>query len=552
MSETDQDDVAADGPGDWVRDQFARYRDVRGRIERDTLPLATSVDGSAFEFQASLHGLELKRGAYVVLEHEGGDRFGQITELTSSNDRVDVESAPGVTTSILVRRAVGSGLLLDRGGSFHDALARPARPDEVGVWLDGTRRRDRASLVIGELLLAPGVPAELDSGGFNRHTFMCGQSGSGKTYSLGLLLEKVLAETTLRIVILDPNSDYVGLGRVREGADPARAERHQAIGRDVAVWSNEAGADHALKLRFAELDTRTQGAVLGLDPIADRDEYAVLHDLLRANDRRQVPDHRLRPADRLVDPERPAPGHAGGQPRRPRLARLGTRGPLDPRGAGGAHQPVRGRGPRVPADARGAAPDRRRRAGLAVGLAPQPSARAGRHRRGAQHLPPPPDNTLSRITTERAIQIAAEGRKYGLYVLVSTQRPNKVHENVVSQCDNLLLMRMNSMADVGDLTRLFSFVPPGLMAGAPSFGMGQALVAGRLFPQGSAYVQMGDRVSQEGGADVPTTWASVRTSSWTTSWSSPARCWSSPTTSSSSSRSACCRATASLRPRWRG
>ena len=123
-----------------------------------------------------------------------------------------------------------------------------------------------------------------------------------------------------------------------------------------------------------------------------------------------------------------------------------------------------------------------------------------------------PDNAISRITTDRAIQIAAEGRKYGLYLLVSTQRPNKVHENVVSQCDNLLLMRMNSMADVADLTRLFSFVPPGLMAGAPSFGLGQALVAGRLFPQGGAYVQMGDRVSQEGGADVPTTWAEARTS----------------------------------------
>ena len=120
-----------------------------------------------------------------------------------------------------------------------------------------------------------------------------------------------------------------------------------------------------------------------------------------------------------------------------------------------------------------------------------------------------PDNAVSRITTERAIQIAAEGRKYGLYMLVSTQRPNKVHENVVSQCDNLLLMRMNSMADVADLTRLFSFVPPGLMAGAPSFGLGQALVGGRLFPQGGAYVQMGARVSQEGGADIPTTWAQV-------------------------------------------
>ena len=83
---------------------------------------------------------------------------------------------------------------------------------------------------------------------------------------------------------------------------------------------------------------------------------------------------------------------------------------------------------------------------------------------------------------------------------------HKVHENVVSQCDNLLLMRMNSEADLADLGRLLSFVPSGLMAGATSFGMGQALVAGRLVPQ-ATYVQMGERVSEEGGADVPTTWA---------------------------------------------
>ena len=121
------------------------------------------------------------------------------------------------TSSVLIRAAVGQGLLLDNGGPFHDAHVQPALPDEVSAWLEGTKRQDRSSLVIGELMLAPGVPAALDSGGFNRHTFMCGQSGSGKTYSLGLLLERVLAETTLRVVILDPNSDYVGLGRVRDG-----------------------------------------------------------------------------------------------------------------------------------------------------------------------------------------------------------------------------------------------------------------------------------------------------------------------------------------------
>ena len=121
--------------------------------------------------------------------------------------------------------------------------------------------------------------------------------------------------------------------------------------------------------------------------------------------------------------------------------------------------------------------------------------------------PAEPHDLMTELSTEQTVQIAAEGRKYGLYLLTSTQRPSKVHEEVVSQCDNLLLMRMNSRADLADLARLFSFVPEGLMAGATSFRMGQALVGGKVMPQ-PAYVQMGRRVSQEGGADIPTEWAS--------------------------------------------
>ena len=77
--------------------------------------------------------------------------------------------------------------------------------------------------------------------------------------------------------------------------------------------------------------------------------------------------------------------------------------------------------------------------------------------------------------------------------------------------DRLLRLRFAELtsqahADLADLGRLFSFVPPGLLAGAPSFRMGQVLVAGRIFPPG-CYVQMGARVSQEGGADIPLAWA---------------------------------------------
>ena len=90
------------------------------------------------------------------------------------------------------------------------------------------------------------------------------------------------------------------------------------------------------------------------------------------------------------------------------------------------------------------------------------------------------EDPLTALATEHAVRIAAEGRKFGLYLVVSTQRPQKVHENVISQCDNLVLMRLNSEADAAFARAVFSFVPPGLVGQAATFGLGEALVAGKI------------------------------------------------------------------------
>jgi hypothetical protein len=122
--------------------------------------------------------------------------------------------------------------------------------------------------------------------------------------------------------------------------------------------------------------------------------------------------------------------------------------------------------------------------------------------------PARPEDGLTALATEHAVRIAAEGRKFGLYLLASTQRPQKVHENVVSQCDNLVLMRMNAAADLAYASDVFSFVHPGLLAQAGAFGLGEALIAGKLSSH-PALVRMGARIAEEGGADVPTTWAKI-------------------------------------------
>jgi DNA helicase HerA-like ATPase len=103
--------------------------------------------------------------------------------------------------------------------------------------------------------------------------------------------------------------------------------------------------------------------------------------------------------------------------------------------------------------------------------------------------------------TERLVQIAAEGRKYGLWLLLSTQRPSKIHPQVLSQCDNLMLMRMNSPGDLAELGTVFGFAPEQMLRSSPFFSQGEALFAGGFVPA-PMLARMGARITQEGGSDV--------------------------------------------------
>jgi DNA helicase HerA-like ATPase len=469
---------------------LAEYRDVREQLERSILALATSVDGRSFTFQTPLHDLELEAGAYVVLEGDGGVRLGQLLSLELGSDDA---TGPGLP-HVRIRFGRGDGAVLEGDGRpFHDATVRPARPDEVAAWLDRTRPA-RASLPVGELALAEGVPFELDGGGFGRHTFLCGQSGSGKTYSLGVLLERLLMETSLRVVVLDPNSDYVRLGEMRAGAEASAAERFGAVAGSVAVRSG-VGGDTPVRVRFRELSSEQQAAVLRLDPLADREEYAQLTAMIEDESLRSIADVEQGESDAI----------------RLRARNLGVNGwgiwP-GPDGASLADELEDPDGPRCLVVDLGSLDTREEQATTAGHVL----ERLWRRRTARQPVaivideahnvcPAEPEGPIAALATEDAIRIAGEGRKFGLYLTLVSQRPQKVHENVLSQCDNLILMRMNSAADLAHVGSIFSFVPPGLIERAMTFRQGEALVAGKIASH-PALIRFGERLSEEGGADV--------------------------------------------------
>jgi DNA helicase HerA-like ATPase len=487
------------GPPD-VEAQLAQYRAVRRQLEEAILPLAGSVDGRRFSLQSSLHGLAFEVGGYVVLESEdGGRRFGQVLSLGAVRvDGPEAGSAEGgMRTRITLRAAEGEGVVLSGDGSpFHDAMARPASAEEVAKYLEDVAP-PRARLAGGEVLFARGVPLQLDAGGFDRHTFLCGQSGSGKTYALGVLLERLLQETDLRMVILDPNSDFVRLGETREGADPALAERHAAVAGGVVP--RRAEGESRLALALPDLDAATQAAMLRLDPIADREEYAALTDVVerfKPGALSELPDDRLGQRVRNLGVDRWGIWSRGENASivadvldgdaRCLVIDLGSLGTREEQAlASTAVLTALWR-------------ERERRQPVLIVIDEAHNV-----------CPAEPEDPLRGLSAEVAVRIAAEGRKFGLYLLVSTQRPQKIPENLLSQCDNLVLMRMNSQADLAYVAEVFSFVPPSLVARATAFRQGECLVAGKIAPH-PGFLRVGERVSVEGGGDVAADWARPR------------------------------------------
>lgn len=180
--------------------------DLRRQLEASVAPVARSLDGRGFELEASVDA-PVQPGSYVELETAGAPVLGQVIEsrmeLREGPEVVSSSEHGSLRTRTRFHVVTGSGRVFEEAQPFHDAAMRAARPDEVAAWLERTAPA-RARLEIGELVFAPGVPLRLDAGGFGRHTFLCGQSGSGKSYALSVMLERLLLETELRVVVLDP------------------------------------------------------------------------------------------------------------------------------------------------------------------------------------------------------------------------------------------------------------------------------------------------------------------------------------------------------------
>ena len=74
--------------------------------------------------------------------------------------------------------------------------------------------------------------------------------------------------------------------------------------------------------------------------------------------------------------------------------------------------------------------------------------------------------------------VAKEGRKYGLFVLVASQRPSELSKTVLSQCSNFVIHRIQNPDDLSQIRQMTPFISESVLKRLPSLPKQHALVFG--------------------------------------------------------------------------
>lgn len=509
--------------------------------------------------------------------HQTVDLLAQVSGLAVSSRLLEAGHSFGEIEAIL-RRLGGSApvmlaqakvlgyldaagaVRLPRGAAMPGAAVERA-PDDLLRRFFG-RGQEAQGLDLGRLINRRGVSVALDPNGLRRHLAVIAQTGAGKSYTVGVLLEELLALGGT-VLVFDPNSDYVLMGRRPDGSPSEQADRVQVFrtpGEQLRRIPDERiGRVEELTVRFSALDadevcdvanisskaTNIRAAVrLAADRLAgvDYTALALLDELRLIADGDAGPEadgsafdplEYARQAEEEAEQERhdstvePYGVRRSAGAGRGRGARTASRGPSDDQVAGarkslkyleylsrlgiwGFQDPPLERmlRPMSLSTIDLAGVDRRMADFVVTKVVSEVWKRATRDgldrpvflvlEEAHNFVPAAGDDGQAGYWLRR---IAAEGRKFGIFLVLVTQRPYRVHQDTLSQCGSQIIMRLTNPEDQSAVRRASEGISEGLLADLPGLNQGEAVVLGPLV-RVPVMVRVRERRSDEGGADI--------------------------------------------------
>lgn len=436
---------------------------------------------------------------------------------------------------------------------------------------------------IGSLINRDNVNVLLNPNGLRRHMAVIAQTGAGKSYTVGVILEKLL-DLGGSIVIFDPNSDYVKMRRDESMRVTPFAERVQVYrmptNQKGRISDDEIGGSKKFTMKFSALEVDEICAMTGIPETSTniRKALQTAYDNLRGRD--YAPHEFLREVQRIADG---GGGNNGGDfmPRGPERARdkapmpgmedfrkaAYTKANLDVDWddfgndtAAAAEEPARDARPRVE---KNDADNGDKNLSLdAIAGAQKAIKYVERLTRvdiwGHDQVPLADltrpmnlsvldlagvDSWVTEFVVNKVLndmwgeattnglarpvffileeahnfvpggqgarsqaaqiikRIASEGRKFGLFLVLVTQRPYKIHGDTLSQCNSQIIMRLTNPQDQLAIKQSSEGISEGLLADLPGLNVGEAVILGPIV-RVPVMVRIGHRLSAQGGNDI--------------------------------------------------
>lgn len=127
------------------------------------------------------------------------------------------------------------------------------------------------------------------------------------------------------------------------------------------------------------------------------------------------------------------------------------------------------------------------------------------------HKLAPPRSKRKTWSLEIISRIASEGRKFGTYLVVITQRPSKIDQDILSQCNSQIILRIINSKDRDAVISSSEVLSDEYAKIIPILNVGEALITGPVTPI-PILVKLRDRVLSYGGGDIDLvkTWLRAR------------------------------------------
>jgi len=492
--------------------------------ERRVGYIAGEVDTQTFTFVSDLEHFP-PRHEYLVIpsvKERTGDTFkradvlAQVARIANYSDIIGEKLSLNELQIIMERygaepKAFGIARILgylDNGEVKHPRSA--AVPGQE-VFIASTElleqffaRDIESGIDIGGLVTREEVHVKIDPNGFRKHLSVIAQTGAGKSYLVGLILEKLLPMGAT-IIVFDPNSDYVMMRKDQQGNPTGFAEDlvvYRPPGVKGRRYSNdEVGEVVDYTIDFSSLPSDEVADVAGISSswMVIRESIAEaikalrgiyypkqledqLNELASSSDKRLAGGAKraLTYVKRLKDYKmwgsKEIPLQDLIKPRHMSIIDL----------AGLQSQVSAYIVDKTLSEVWSLAVTGELEHPIFVVLEEAHNFAPGEHRGKASY-------TIDRI--------ASEGRKFKIFLLVVTQRPKRISENVLSQCNSQIIMRLTNPADMIAVRQSSERLSEDLFNDLPGLNRGEAVVVGEL-TKVPAMVKISGRTSAEGGSDI--------------------------------------------------